>query len=294
MFGSGELFTVAVCDDQLLIGLAPMFILWWKGRRQDTFIGNGVSDEFDFIVDKSCAPGAAEAIPEEIAAQRSSWDLCDLQDLPPCSILHHVQPPAALTSELRVQYTCTWAPLPFSRETFEERLPHGLRRNLRRYRTKLEQIGRVVFETADAGSTPEHLNAVIALHCARWSARDEPGGMLARRQMETFQRSAAEALYRRGMARFYGLKLDARIIASAYALTDGHRACRYPVGFHREFERFNPGSLILEYAMARGIEEGLREFDFLRGDEPYKLTWGAVPRHSHRLLLWHDEAHRPL
>ena len=44
----------------------------------------------------------------------------------------------------------------------------------------------------------------------------------------------------------------------------------------------------MEYTMEQAILEGVREFDFLRGDEPYKSAWGAQPEISSRMILWHN------
>jgi len=291
--GSGELFTVCVRQSGRLVGLAPMFILWWNGRRQVTFIGNGVTDQLGFIVDRACAREAAMAILEAIAEQRERWDLCDLQDLPPSAVLARMSPPAPLCYERRDQYVCCSVPLPGSTEEFAANLPHGLRRNLRRYREKLEQCGRVTFETSDDKSVTEHIEALMHLHRERWRAKCDSDGMLGADNIERFHRTAALALYRAKVARLHALRLDGRIVASVYALLEGERACSYLGGFDPALEAFSPGSLILDYAMRQSIAEGAREFDFLRGEEPYKLAWGAQRCRSWRLLLWHNEDHRP-
>jgi CelD/BcsL family acetyltransferase involved in cellulose biosynthesis len=292
--GSGELFTVCVRQSGRLIGLAPMFILRWNERRQVTFIGNGVSDQLGFIVDRACARETAAAILEAIAGHRDRWDLCDLQDLPPESVLGRVTPPQSLQYARRDQYVCCSVPLPESADEFAAGLPHGLRRNLRRYRQKLEQCGRVMFETADDGNVQEHIDALMCLHRERWRAKRHDDGMLAAGNIERFHRAAASALHRADVARFHALRLDGRIVASVYAMLEKERAFSYLGGFDPALEAFSPGSLILEYAMRRSIEEGAREFDFLRGEEAYKLTWGAQRRSSWRLLLWHEDDHRPI
>jgi len=294
VFGSGELFTVCVREEGgRLVGLAPMFILPWNGRRQVTFIGNGVSDELGFIVDRACAVEAAAAILDGISAAREHWDLCDLQDLPPTSVLHRAAIPDGVCHGMRPQYVCSSIPLPRHWEQFAAGLPHGLRRNLRRYREKLERLGPIAFETADESTLPEHIDALVNLHRVRWLARHDDEGMIAGRQMETFHRAAALALYYRGIARFHALRLDGRIVASVYALVENGRACGYLTGFDPALEAFSLGSLMLGYTIRRSIEEGVMEFDFLRGEEPYKTTWGARQRQSSRLLLWHTEKHRP-
>jgi CelD/BcsL family acetyltransferase involved in cellulose biosynthesis len=44
--------------------------------------------------------------------------------------------------------------------------------------------------------------------------------------------------------------------------------------------------VLTAHAIEDAIDRGAREFDFLRGDEPYKYTWKPSERRNLRLLLW--------
>jgi CelD/BcsL family acetyltransferase involved in cellulose biosynthesis len=274
-FGSGELFSFAVRDQGLLTGLALMFLHKWDDRRQVTFIGNGVSDRLDFIVENR--EGVAPIL-EAIVREKDRWDLCDLQDLAPNSDLLHTSFPKAIQVEICPQYTCMSVPLPLN-------LPHGLKRNLRRYRSHLEQVGCLQFETASPAQIDEYLAALFRLHAARWAMKDDEG-MLNGSAMERFHFQAARNLFAAGLARLYALRLDGRIVAIVYAFIRGDRAFSYQGGFEPELKKFSPGGLVLEYAISQAMAEGAIVFDFLRGDEPYKADWGASKYISRRLRLW--------
>ncbi len=71
-FGSGEMFSVAVWGEQGLVGLAPMFIPVWEERRQVTFIGNGVSDQLGFLVDRRYAEEAT-SVAKGVARFYAFW-----------------------------------------------------------------------------------------------------------------------------------------------------------------------------------------------------------------------------
>jgi CelD/BcsL family acetyltransferase involved in cellulose biosynthesis len=43
----------------------------------------------------------------------------------------------------------------------------------------------------------------------------------------------------------------------------------------------DPGQLITMATIQKAIEAGQQGLDFLRGDEPYKAHWRAVPRQTH-------------
>ncbi len=287
-FGSGELFAVAVRDEGRLVGLAPMFIHPWNGLRQVTLAGNGVSDHLDPLLYPACADAAAARIIAALDERRERWDLCDLQDLREDSPLARAVSAGGLRSEFVEQYVCSSIALPSAADEFHAGLPHGLKRNLRRCREKLERLGAVAFETVQGAAVCEALHCLFDLHRARWQAKENGSGMLAGNAMEAFHRGAAVALSEGGRARFHVLRLDGRIVAVTYILAHGERAGGYLGGFDPALAAFSPGALLLEYAIDEAIRAGAREFDFLRGEEAYKRDWGAVPYRTYRLRLWHD------
>lgn len=286
--GSGAIFSLAAREQGRLVGLAPMFLHPWNGRRQVTFLGNGVSDRLGFLLDPQYAAPATAAFLDFIASQRQRWDLCDLQDLSGGAPLCHAAAPAVLGRAVRPQYTCMSIPLPRSYEEFHEGLPHGVKRNLKRYRDRLDKLGEVTFETRgdDIG---ELLDSLIALHRVRWQSKGE-AGMVCGISMERFHREAAARLARRGVVRLHGMRVDGRICSVIYVLLDRGRAYSYLSGFDPELARCSPGALLLEYAIQQAIASGARVYDLLRGDEKYKYDWGARDETSYRLLLWHDKA----
>src|SRR5262245_35823017 len=60
-FGSGRPFCIAFRESGRLEALAPMFLHSWRGRRQVTFLGNGVSDRLGLLAEPSAAGEAAAA-----------------------------------------------------------------------------------------------------------------------------------------------------------------------------------------------------------------------------------------
>ena len=87
-------------------------------------------------------------------------------------------------------------------------------------------------------------------------------------------------LLRSGVLRLHALRLDGAIIATLYALADrpgrgDRRAYFYLGGFDPDCAALSPGALILGHAIEAAVREGAVAFDFLRGQEAYKLRWGA-------------------
>jgi len=56
-------------------------------------------------------------------------------------------------------------------------------------------------------------------------------------------------------------------------------------GFDPDYARWSVGTVLFGYAIQHAIEEGAREFDFLRGEEEYKYRLGAQNRHYRTLKV---------
>jgi CelD/BcsL family acetyltransferase involved in cellulose biosynthesis len=271
------------------VGLAPLFLHPWNGRRQVTFLGNGVSDRLRFVLRPGHERPVLSQILDILASERERWDLCDLQDIHEQSILLKCDIPDVLHQAVRPQYVCTGLRLPDSPERLQESLPHGLRRNVARYRRHLADAGDVEFTITQDGDCEEAVDALIRLHRARWQTKEGTAGMLDGAAIEEFHRAAARNLSANGSVRLNCLRFNGDIAAIAYVIHHGECAYGYMCGFDPSLARFSPGALIVSYALECAILEGMRFFDFLRGGESYKSPWGAEPYASYRLLLWHGQ-----
>lgn len=288
IFGHGELLCFALCDRERLVALAPLFLHAWKGKRQITFLGNGVSDRLGFLAEPGHRQRAMREFFEAIAREGERWDLCDLQELP-VVFINPGPPKDRLQWAFAAQSPCSKIQLPNHSDGLHAAMPHGLRRNLRRYRNKLDHLGSPTFHSAqNEGEFLAGFDALLTLHCARWRSQGLEG-MLGG-VLETFHREAAVRMWRRNKARCFTLSIERRPVAALYGFLDKRRFWSYQSGFDPEFAAFSPGSLILDYAISEAIAEGAREFDFLRGGERYKRDWGATFESSYRLLMWQAEA----
>ncbi len=64
-----------------------------------------------------------------------------------------------------------------------------------------------------------------------------------------------------------------RDVAADYAFAYEGRWWSYLSGYDRAFSRYSVGTQLLAHTIRAAIEEGLAEFDFLRGEEEYKFDW---------------------
>ena len=255
-----------------------MFVWWHDGKRRLAPVGAGQADYSDALID----PEIPEALPALWRAFAViEWDELWLPDLRGDSPLLGPLPPGWSADDEPTE-TCPMLTLPAG--DLLAGLSKTQRRKVVHDRHRADRLGgvSVTFATAP-DEIAEALDALFALHAARWAAEGE-AGMLAEPKVQAFHRAAAPALTAAGLLRMPVVRHDGRIVSVLLALGDGRRGMSYVIG-----SEFAPGQSFGTLAFAAAIErahaEGASEYHFLRGEEPYKYQWGAVPTRTVRRLV---------
>jgi CelD/BcsL family acetyltransferase involved in cellulose biosynthesis len=163
-----------------------------------------------------------------------------------------------------------------------------MRRSLRKAGARLADDGPVRIETATTQTLDHFSDALFRLHLARWESLGSTG-VLDQEKIRSFHRAAMGRMFAGGRLRFYATFWRDRIIAVVHALTHTDSTYAYLGGFEPGLEQYSSGSVLLAHAIEQAIAEGKRLFDFLRGAERYKYSWGAVDRTTYRIQLRHDD-----
>jgi len=265
VWGQDRTHLVVARDDKGgVIGILPAV----RTAQGLELAGSGVGDYLAPLLSASSTTLAAQAC--DLALDGVA---CGFHDVP-MGVPWAVSNPAAWTA--RRASTMLSIPLPATFDLFRQSLSAGLRRNLRRYRERLEREADVEFGTVeDLADLPDVLEALFELHAARWRERHE-SGVFAAEDVREFHRLAAPALQHEGLLRMHYLRYAGTIAGVIYAIVDRRRAFSYIGGFDPALNACGPGSLLLAHAIQSAIAEGCHSYDFLRGCEPYKRAWGAV------------------
>ena len=67
-------------------------------------------------------------------------------------------------------------------------------------------------------------------------------------------------------------------VSVGYGFVYRNKFYSYLSGFNPQFSEFRVGSLRLMHLIKSCIQDGLSEYDFMRGDEPYKEQWSSGVR----------------
>ena len=173
---------------------------------------------------------------------------------------------------------------------FERHLSGKFVADLRRRRRALGHVGEVAVEVADgAENLRDLLTQAFRLEPSGWKSQ-RGTAIVSKPQTQRFYSELADWAAPRRLLRLAFLRLDNRPIAFQYALEDDRSWYFLKGGVDPEAKRFAPGKLLVHAMLERAFSNGLRSFEFLGADEPWKNDW----RPAHReLLLQHSFPRTP-
>lgn len=293
--GEGEWFTATVYDSSgTLTGIAPWYVSQSATRgRVVRFLGSGeVASDYQTVL---CRPGGEDDVAGALADWLTGdalreWDVLELTgvDAEDAAVARLIEQLAARGAKVhrrdglncwRLEFPPTWG-------EYQALLSKSHRKQVRRLETRYLDAGRAVLRPiTEDGALDAAMNALVDLHQRRWQAQGEPG-CFASQRFTAFHRDVARRLQRQGLLRLCLLELDGRTVAADYGFAgeDG-LLYAYQSGVDPEALDDEPGSLMNVASLKQALRDGLRGVDFLRGDEPYKAHFRAVPRPSVELRI---------
>lgn len=278
-FGSDEMSTIVARDaGGALTALLPLYIVRDGDESLGMFLGTGTSDYLDSVGNGDAAPLLAEIATLDC----QMWDL---QQLRPSSPLLTAPLPDGLQDQIIDHDRCPILPIEGAGDELQNLISTHFRKKLRYYRRALARLGPVTTESATPATLDELLDALYALHAARWMRRGLPG-VLDDDVVQRFHREAARGLLDAGALRLHAIRLGERIVAVFYGFAHAGTVYYYLSGYDPELERLSIGTLIVAHAIEEAVREGATTFDFLRGAEEYKYAWGASDRVSVRRQIF--------
>jgi CelD/BcsL family acetyltransferase involved in cellulose biosynthesis len=281
-FGQSELATFVFRTEGRIIGVLPLFVYDspQDSTRRCALVGSGISDYLTELVRPGFENVVQKAIPEALSHVRFSGCRFDLHDLPGDSVLLHCDWPKDFCAR-RTEWNITMR-LPLG-SSLEDTVPKAQLRKLFYYRRRLQKNFR---EARLEFATPENLvemsSALVRLHSLRWHSAGQPG-VLQKPGVRGFHMDLCRQLLSKDQLHLSAIRINGHYAAVFYGFADRDRTSFYLSGFDPEFAHYNLGTILIGDAIENAIAKGHTEFDFLRGAEDYKFSWGARPSPTFKL-----------
>ena len=272
-----------------LVALAPLSLTRIRiatavSLRLLRLMGDGShdSDNLDLPVRPGFEDRFAESLLHYLQNQRSLWDFCELNTIPPQSpgvnafrqllerekwiVIENSRPASAIA-------------LPAAWEAYLKQLSSKERGKIGLRSRRLEKKYKVrIRKSVEGAEIDSLLQTLYELHGKHWRLRGMPGTLHspARRH---FYGELARLLSERSRLEFWMLELNEKVVAAQFGLRHGTTVFSLQEGFDPDYAADSVGYVLRSQVLKQLIADGIRRYDFLGGTDESKLRWGAEPGH---------------
>ena len=250
----------------------------------------GVHADYNDLVLGNDLDGQISAVVDYLAQTSEKWDVLDLRELrdtgETTELLKNALARAGLPYFVSLEPEgCPYLPIDGDAACLMKRLSGHVRSTLRKRseRAAVEGLNLRIIENPQ--DEPGLLDSLVALDWKKHVHKSSATFVGA--YPEVFQ-SLFDTLGPRGWLYVAMLELKGNPIAFQLGFRCGRKLWDYTKAYDRSFSSFAPGTLLLPALLEYGFEHGYDEYDFLRGEEPYKVVWSTGCHRRFRLLIWNQ------
>jgi CelD/BcsL family acetyltransferase involved in cellulose biosynthesis len=244
--------------------LLPVCVARERPVRLMRFVGYGLSDQLGPISAPADRAAAAAALRQHVTDAVGNAGLF---------LGERLWGPERMASELGA-VTVVRAPspvLPVEGRSFDDYLSsrsRNFRDQVRRRERKLRRQFKLVFRLTDDPATLDtDMRTLMRLHALRWS-NGESGAFAAQRR--PFHLEFSRRALENGWLRLWTMELDDVPVAAWYGFRYAGVETFYQSGRDPGLERENVGFVLLCHTIRSAFQDGMKEYRFGLGGEPYK------------------------
>jgi CelD/BcsL family acetyltransferase involved in cellulose biosynthesis len=281
-----RLLVLAVRDDTgQLVGLAPWCICHSVTRgRVLKFIGSNeiCGDRLTILATGEHRAAVLQRIAQALNTElQHQWDLVELTgvELANADIaeLATLAQHAGNRTHVRPDLNCWKIALPDSWETYLAGVSRSRRNRTRKFLKRTIEAGKAEHRVLAAEEDFEaFFRTLVELHQKRRISIGEPG-CFASAAYYNFHHEFARRMFAQQKLRLVVLYMQGQPAAVEYGFLGDGTIYHYQCGFDPALADAHPGWISLASTLRWAIEAGYHTLDMLRGDEPYKASFGAQP-----------------
>jgi CelD/BcsL family acetyltransferase involved in cellulose biosynthesis len=294
-----RLSLITVTDGGRIKGIAPLAVVPVGGKagirlNKLTFVGDGLTDYQDLLATDEAREQVLRTLLRFVIDGNDGWDAIHFRnirgDSPNLPILRDILKGTSLPFVERVNIQSPYISIDRNWADYYGSLGQNVRSDVRRRANGLARLGKAEFvRLHEVDDVDDTLKTIRSIHV---KCREALGGTSWYADDRRF-RFASLILKRFGDRKWLDvvfLKLDGKVIAYYLGFAYGNVVYFWNTGYDPEFSRVSPGKLLLHYWIQDSFAAGCREFDFMVGEEPYKLQWTNTVRPNHELFVFKHTA----
>jgi len=277
-----KLRIIQVWDGSQLIGILPLYLCpveLFPGISVEglKFIGDGDVVFPDFlgpIIRKGCLDSVLSCLQDVFASDNKDYRFLRLADMDLASegtrcLVDGLS--RGIRSETIPGDVCPYIEFSGNYESFLASLNSKRRSSIKsndkkafsNFHVRLE-----CYQTLD--KVDEAFELIIQIFSKATRGQDKVKGFL-RKDYAGFHKEVARAFARKGWLRIYILHYNDIPVAYLYGYVFNKAFWFYQTSYDLAYKEYTPGAVALQQVIKSLIDEGAEKFDFLRGDEAYKL-----------------------
>lgn len=284
-----SLYFCALWKMKRLEGLVPLYKKRTGVFRVLNFTGQpSLADRMDLILRKGSERDCIGAWAKWLCS-RKDWDLLELKNMAPFSRNAQLLQSAleALGSDNLLQEDSRY---PYIRsdshpdfDAFVKSLGRGARRSFEKTAKRISSQGDIEWSFTDRYDEAL-IDAMIELDAEK-SRRGAAGRAFFRSAEKTaFLKAFLRSIEGRGMFRIYTYRMMRQLLSHLLVFQYNNKVLAYQIAYDPVHTKMRPGIQSLFNAIRDMFDEGVGEFDLLKGDESYKTGLAAQSRQSFKLL----------
>jgi len=293
-----KLFILAVEDgDRNLIGIAPWYIRKEKVLKLIPLkkiyflgIGENVSPEYlNIIIKKGWEDDVISNIRGYLLKNKYKWDLLYLSDITENHLITEKIKEVFSAENIpffreKIIPPCLYFMLPQSWEAMLKSLNKKHRYNIKSRRKKINENFNVEANFYIQKQVSQWLlDILLFLHNRRMNDK----GIEGKFRYNDYRSFHTKLIKNYPQYVIISLmKIDSKPAAVRYGYIYDNKVYNYQTGFDPKYKKYGVGQVLLSYLIEKCIKKGFREFDFLRGAEPYKYDWTNLERWKERIIIF--------
>ena len=208
-----------------------------------------------------------------------------LDDHPQLDALTRIANKLKLELYLDHYHTCLYIPIRDTWDNYFQGLSKNTRYNWRRYLRGLQNQFQAEFERVNNHEQIDQaIDTLFDLHSKRFRAK-KSDTFFKSDVKKNFHKKVAHKFFQQDILNMFQLKVDHKPIAIYYCFQHSDQMHFFQSGMDPRWDKYSPGFVLLGMIIRYSFEKGLKEFDFGRGTDSYKLKWNPVSREMMAMSL---------